>query len=457
MKKIAVVTATRAEYGLLAPVVRELRKYEDADSNSNFDFINSTTLKVDLIVTGTHLSEAYGMTIDEIQERIDKKIVISVKSENSLDISKNQAETLVKFTELFQTEQYNAVLLLGDRYETLAIAIAAGNTRTPIFHLCGGDTTEGAMDEWIRHSITKMAYLHFVTNEESRKRVIQLGEAPKRVFNYGSTSIDNILANDDMDWREALDSLGLGKIRHKKERTHSKVECKTEDGYSKNGHEYEMENTYFCECGHAKNSIEKNCDELAEDQEDMCEHRYALCTYHPVTMENGTVDEQIEQFLEAIKAFPEIEFIVTKSNADQGGARINELLDMAETKIQNLHVFTSLGTKRYLALMRHAEFVLGNSSSGIVETPAFHIPTVNIGDRQKGRLQSESTVNCGTDAADIIAAIKVALSEEHRALCKTVVSPYGDGHAAVRIAKKTVETVMNGEIDLKKKFYDLSF
>ncbi len=395
MKKIAVVTATRAEYGLLAPVVSELRKYEDTDINTGTKS-DCTTLMVDLIVTGTHLNEAYGMTIDEIQERIDKKISISVKSETSLDISKNQAETLVKFTELFLTERYNAVLLLGDRYETLAIAIAAGNTRTPIFHLCGGDTTEGAMDEWIRHSITKMAYLHFVTNEESRKRVIQLGEAQERVFNYGSTSIDNILANSGMSWSEALDSLGI-------------------------------ESDHYC-----------------------------ICTYHPVTMEGDTVDEQIEQFLEAIKAFPEIEFIVTKSNADQGGARINEILDMAETKIPNLHVFTSLGTKRYLALMRHAEFVLGNSSSGIIETPTLHVPTINIGDRQKGRLQSESIINCGTDAADIIDAIEVAVSEEHKALCKTVASPYGDGHAAMRIAKKTVETVMSGEINLKKKFFNIS-
>ena len=168
MKKIAVVTATRAEYGLLSPVIKELRKQETAD------------FKVDLIVTGTHLSEKYGMTLNEIDDRVDCKLPISVESDTELDISQNQAEVLVKFTELFVKEQYKAVLLLGDRYETLTVAIAAGNTRTPIFHLCGGDTTEGALDEWIRHSITKMSYLHFVTNEDSRKRVIQLGESPDR-------------------------------------------------------------------------------------------------------------------------------------------------------------------------------------------------------------------------------------------------------------------------------------
>jgi GDP/UDP-N,N'-diacetylbacillosamine 2-epimerase (hydrolysing) len=151
MKKIAVVTATRAEYGLLSPVIRELRKSE------------SNNLRIDLIVTGTHLSEQYGLTINEIKERIDHRITISVKSDSEDDISANQAEALVRFTELFMRERYNAVILLGDRYETLAIAIAAGNTRTPVFHLCGGDTTEGALDECIRHSISKISYLHFVT------------------------------------------------------------------------------------------------------------------------------------------------------------------------------------------------------------------------------------------------------------------------------------------------------
>ena len=165
MKRIAIVTATRAEYGLLAPIIKELRKNEN------------DIFKVDLIVTGTHLSDAYGSTINEILEdgvRIDHKIQIPVKSETEWDISNNQANTLSKFTELFIKNRYYAVVLLGDRYETLAIAIAAGNTKTPIFHLCGGDITEGAIDEWIRHAITKISYLHFVTNEDSKKRVIQL-------------------------------------------------------------------------------------------------------------------------------------------------------------------------------------------------------------------------------------------------------------------------------------------
>jgi GDP/UDP-N,N'-diacetylbacillosamine 2-epimerase (hydrolysing) len=255
MKKIAVVTATRAEYGLLSPVIKALRKRQSAE------------LGIDLIVTGTHLSENYGNTVRDIDDAIDYRVPVSVKSDTEKDISANQAEVLVKFTDLFNEQKYSAAVLLGDRYETLAIAIAAGNTRTPIFHLCGGDTTEGALDEWIRHSITKMSYLHFVTNEESRRRVIQLGEDPARVFNYGSTSIDNVMKAADLSKSEALDSIQL-------------PDC-----------------------------------------------QYALCTYHPVTMEDGSVDEQIAEFLDAIRQTGDLEFIVTKSNADQGGARINRLLD----------------------------------------------------------------------------------------------------------------------------------
>lgn len=385
MKKIAVITATRAEYGLLSPVIKALRQYE------------SDRVEVELIVTGTHLTESYGLTIREIDDRIDYKIPISVKSDTEKDISANQADALVRFTDLFVAERFDAVILLGDRYETLAVAVAAGNTRTPVFHLCGGDTTEGALDEWIRHSITKISYLHFVTNEDSRRRVIQLGESPDRVFNYGSTSIDNILTVANMSKEEALHSIGLS-------------DC-----------------------------------------------QYAVCTYHPVTMEGSGVDEQIKEFLRAINHFNEIEFIVTKSNADQGGARINDLLDEAEKTMPNLHVFTSLGVRRYLSLMKYSAFVLGNSSSGIIETPAFHVPTVNIGDRQRGRLQSESIINCQPDAASITEAIHIALSPEHKEICRQVVSPYGDGNAAMKIAEKAIEFVMKGNLDLKKKFFDFTF
>lgn len=383
LRKICVVTATRAEYGLLSPVVNELRKYENDD------------FRAELIVTGTHLSPQYGLTVQEIEkagQRIDKCIEIPVKSATALDISCNQADTLVKFTKLFVEEHYSGVILLGDRYEMLMVAVAAGNTRTPVFHINGGDTTEGAIDEWIRHAITKISYLHFVTNADSRRRVIQLGESPERVFNFGSTSIDNITTLADMSKDEALKSVGMGA-----------------------------------------------CD-------------YALCTYHPVTMEDTDVDRQIEDFLSAMSEFPKIQFIVTKSNADQGGARINELLDAAN--LSNIHVFASLGVRRYLSLMKYAKFVLGNSSSGIIETPAFQVATVNIGDRQLGRLQSASIVNSGPSKDEIVRAIQMAMNTEHQKKCQQVVSPYGDGHAAERISQKIVE-IISGIIDLKKKFYDL--
>lgn len=387
MKKIAIITATRAEYGLLSPIIKQLRGYE----NENFI--------TELIVTGTHVSPNYGNTINEIIAdgfRIDEVISIPVESESEISISNNQATTLIEFTQLFVQKRYNSIVLLGDRYEMLSIAIAAGNTRTPIFHISGGDTTEGAIDEWIRHSITKMSYLHFTTNWQSRNRVIQMGENPSRVFNYGSTSIDNIINLSNLDYLEVLNSIGL-----------------------ENG-------------------------------------PYAICTYHPVTMEKSDIELQVYNFLNALKMYPQITFIVTKSNSDQGGSKINSILDIEQTNIKNLHVFSSLGVRKYLSLMKHSLFVLGNSSSGIVETPAFHIPTVNVGNRQRGRLQSDSIINCDSDTKSIVAAIRVALDDNFRTKCQKTVSVYGEGNAAEQIAKKMFEVVNSDLIDLKKKFYDIS-
>ena len=386
MINIAVVTSTRAEFGLLMPLIRELRKFEDENT------------KIELVVTGTHLLEEYGHTIDEIVSldyRIDSVIYVPVISDTAIDISMNQAEFLIKFTELFIDKKYSAIVILGDRYEMLSIAIAAGNTHTPIFHLCGGDTTEGAIDEWIRHSITKMSYLHFPTNEESLRRIIQMGEDPDRVFNYGSTSIDNILGVKLLNKIEALNSIGLD-------------DCK-----------------------------------------------YAICTYHPVTMEEGGVNRDVTDFLHALNEFTDLKFIITKSNADQGGSVINAMLDEANLRMNNVHVFSSLGVQRYLSLIKHSEFVLGNSSSGIIEAPALGVPTVNIGDRQRGRLQSPSIINCKPDTCSICNAIEKALESEFRELCRGVISPYGDGNAAQLIAKKMITTLKNGNVDLKKKFHDM--
>jgi len=386
MKQIAVITSTRAEFGLLMPVIKELKKHETG------------FFSVKLVVTGTHLKREYGYTIDEIVEvglNVDEVIDIPVDSQSAIDISHNQAVAIEEFTKLFLDKKYNGITILGDRYEMLSVAIAAGNTHTPIFHLCGGDTTEGAIDEWIRHSITKMSYLHFPSNDVSYKRIVQLGESPDRVFNYGSTSIDNIMNSANMSKIDALQSLGLN-------------DCK-----------------------------------------------YAVCTYHPVTMEEKNVSDLIKEFLYAIKARSDIEFIVTKSNPDQGGGEINCILDEANGVIENLHVYPSLGVVRYLSLMKYSEFILGNSSSGIIETPVFKVPTINIGDRQRGRVQAESIINCDEDADSILQAIDKALSFEFRKICSKVVSFYGEGHAAEQIADKIYEVVMNDSIDLKKKFHDL--
>lgn len=386
MKTVGIITSTRAEFGLLMPVVNELKKYQNND------------FSIELIVTGTHLKKEFGYTINEIIEVgliPDIKIEIPVDNKNPSDISNNQAITIKKFTNLFLNKRYNGITILGDRYEMLAIAIAAGNTHTPIFHLCGGDTTEGALDEWIRHSITKMSYLHFPSNEISYRRIIQLGESPERVFNYGSTSIDNILNRANMSKVDVLKSIGL----------------------------------YDC--------------------------MYAICTYHPVKMENNDINKQVNEFIESIKEFPHIQFIITKSNADQGGTKINKILDKANDEIKNCHVFTSLGVVKYLSLMRYAEFVLGNSSSGIIEAPIFKIPTINIGDRQRGRLQSKSIINCLEDKGSIVKSINIALSSEFKAICSQVVSPYGDGHAAEQIAKKIYDIVIEDKINLKKEFYEI--
>ncbi|MBQ9274397.1 MAG: UDP-N-acetylglucosamine 2-epimerase (hydrolyzing) [Succinivibrio sp.] len=386
MKTICVVTATRAEYGLLCPVIRKLRAYESAQ------------LKVDLIVTGTHLSSAYGHTIDEIKNdnlRIDETVEIPVNSDSPLDIVRNQAAALQGMGECFERLRPAAVVLLGDRYETLMFALAAVDLNIPVIHLCGGDTTEGAQDEAFRHAITKMSYLHFPTNEQSRQRIIQLGEDPARVFNYGSPGIDNALHTDFMDRDELCAELKLP----------------------------------FAPLG--------------------------LCTYHPVTLENSSPERDIKAFIKALNHFPDLHFVITRSNADRGGALINRLLDEEVKGHDHLHLFSSLGVRRYLSLMRLAEVVVGNSSSGIAETPAFQVPTVNIGDRQRGRLQAGNIINCSPDTASITAALRKALSREFLQVCLKVKNPYGDGHAAERIAAKIVETV-NGRISLKKKFYNVA-
>ncbi|MEG1300036.1 MAG: UDP-N-acetylglucosamine 2-epimerase [Erysipelotrichaceae bacterium] len=383
--KLAIVTSTRADYGLLKPILDELTKIPNQ-------------IQFYLIVTGTHLSKKYGMTINEIMNdniKIYKKIEIPLANDCESDIANDMAKTLVSFTNVFKEESFDFVLLLGDRYEMLMIALAATLVKLPILHLYGGDTTEGAMDEYIRHSITKMSYIHFVSNVISKKRVIQLGENPDRVFCVGSTGIDNILNSELYDEDEIRELLSLN-----------------------------------------KNS------------------NIALGTYHPVTFENYSGNNDLIQYLDALKEFKDIEFIITKSNSDLGGEQINKILDEWANRIPNLHVYSSLGMKKYLSIMRISEFVIGNSSSGLFETPSFKIPTINIGNRQKGRLQASSVINSDGDTESICKAITYALSDTFKKVCLNTISPFGDGHAAINILKVLL-SLEKKDVSLLKKFYNI--
>ena len=330
-KKICVLTATRAEYGLLRLIIEKL------NSVSEFD--------VKLAVTGTHLSEQFGLTYHEIEEDgfdIDTKIHIIQNSDLPSDISKTMGTALIQFGEYFEHTCPDALLVLGDRYETLAVCCAAMNARIPILHLYGGETTEGALDEAIRHSITKMSYLHFTSTEEARKRVIQLGEEPDRVFCVGSLGIEN-----------------------------------------------------------SQNIKLMTRNELTVNLSIPADRPYAVVTFHPATLGNDKPEDQMLELLKACERHTELFYLFTKANADSGGLRINQMIDEFADKHENVMAFDSLGSLRYLSALNYCEMVIGNSSSGLIEAPTFGVPTINIGDRQKGREQSTSVINSNTNANDI--------------------------------------------------------
>lgn len=386
MKKISVVTATRAEYGLLKNFIIALKKVDN--------------IEVEVVVTGAHLSEAYGSTYREIEKDgigINKRIDILVDGASSVAVSKSMGLAVMGFAEYFDESKPDAVLLLGDRYEILSVACAAMNSRVPIYHLHGGETTEGAIDEAIRHAVTKMSYLHFTSTEAYRRRVIQLGEAPERVFNVGAVGVENVLK-----------------------------EPKLTKG--------ELENT-----------IDMKLDSP-----------YAVVTFHPVTLE-GNVEVQCNELLKAIIAFPQYKFIITGANADDGGSIINGLFDEFASKHDNVYFTLSLGLKRYLSALRYASFVLGNSSSGIIEVPSFGIPTINIGNRQKGRIQAESIINVGTYTNEIVDAINLAMSNDFKRIARNTVNPYGDGNTVLKTVSIIKDQLFNEKIDLAKKFYDVNF
>lgn len=380
MKRIAIVTATRAEYGILTPLIRAID--------------NDTDLELDLIVTGTHLSEKHGYTkkfIEADDFHIAHEVPILEAGNTPYDISLTMANAIKGFAECFKQDRPDMMVILGDRTEMLGIASAAMNERIPIAHLHGGEVTEGAVDDCVRHALSKMSYLHFTSTEVYRKRVIQLGESPERVFFVGALSTENIL----------------------KAPLKSEADIKADVGIPN----------------------------------DML---YSVVTFHPVTLEEDSAKKQTIALCKAMEDKNEYFYLITMANSDAGGDTVNAIfVDFAKSH-DNVKLVASLGMIRYLSAVKYAKFVLGNSSSGIIEAPVLGTPTVNIGDRQNGRLMAETIINCKPDTESITNAILVAEKTEHKATLM-----YGDGDTADKIVSVIKEQLLNDKIELKKKFYDI--
>lgn len=383
-KKICILTATRAEYGQLKPIIMKLKSVVD--------------FNICVVATGTHLSPEFGLTYKEIEQdgiKIDEKIEILLSADTPSSVSKSMGLAMISFADYFEKLKPDMLLVLGDRYETLAVAIVAMNQRIPIAHLHGGEITEGAIDESIRHAITKLSYIHFTSAEEYRNRVIQLGEDPSRVFCVGATGIENI-------FNERLMS---------------------------------------------KSELEKSINFKLDKP-------YAIVTFHPVTLEDNNAAVQTQALLEACKMFKNMKFIFTKANADANGRIINQMIDVFVEENDCAVAFASLGMTRYLSALKYCTMVIGNSSSGLVEAPSFGVPTINIGDRQKGRLQADSVINCEPTKNKINEAITLALTKKFKEKARNTVNPYGDGNTSDKIVEVIRNFLLNDKIDLKKKFYD---
>lgn len=386
MKRIGIMTGTRAEYGLLKSLMQEINKDND--------------LELYLIVSGMHLSPEFGMTYKEIEEdgfEINAKVEMLLSSDSPAGISKSIGLGVIGFADEFQRADLDMLILLGDRYEALSAAISAMVMRIPIAHLHGGELTEGAIDEGIRHSITKMSYLHFTSTEQYRNRVIQLGENPERVFYVGALGVENI----------------------------KKINLMTKEELEKSIHFEIDENT-------------------------------VVVTYHPVTLENNTVEEQFLNLLEVLDRNPKIRMIFTKANADTNGRIVNELIDKyAAQNSERACAFMSLGQKRYLSALKYCRIVIGNSSSGIIEAPSFGKPIINIGDRQKGRICADSVINCGYTQQEIQQAMETALTEEFENKASNCRNPYEKENTAANIISVIKDYLLNDKIKLKKGFYDI--
>ena len=382
MKKICIVTGTRAEYGLLYWLMKEIELRSD--------------FCLQLIVTGMHLSPEFGLTYKEIEKefKIDKKIEMLLSSDTPIGISKSMGLAQISFCEAYEELEPNLVILLGDRYEMFSAASAAMIAKLPVAHLHGGETTEGAFDEAIRHSITKMSHLHFVASEEYRNRVIQLGEEPGRVFNVGGMGIENI----------------------------KRLKLLTKD-------------------------------EFEESIDFKLNKKNILVTFHPVTLEKQTSKGQFQELLDAIDILDETNIIFTKANSDPDGRIINQMIDEYVIKNPEKSIaFISLGQLRYLSSLQFIDAIVGNSSSGIIEAPSFKIATINIGDRQKGRLKANSIIDTKPEKQDILNSFDLVFN---RKLKEEIVNPYGEGCASKKILN--VLKSMDFDLLLKKKFFDIEF
>jgi GDP/UDP-N,N'-diacetylbacillosamine 2-epimerase (hydrolysing) len=382
-RKVCVVTGTRAEFGLLRWLMQEIRE--------------STTLELQVIVTGMHLSPEFGLTYREIEEagfRIDAKVEMLISADTPTAVTKSMGLGLIGYADAYDRLSPDILVLLGDRFEILAAAAAAMIAGIPIAHLHGGETTEGAFDEAIRHSITKMSHLHFVAAEKYRSRVIQLGEHPERVFLVGGLGIDAIKRVTLLD-RQALEA----------------------------------------------------------DLDFKFGQKNLLITFHPVTLEGDSSTQQTDQLLAALDELTNTNFIFTLPNADTGGCEIREkILKFVSTR-SNSKAYASLGQLRYLSCMKYVDGVVGNSSSGLAEAPSMGIGTINIGDRQKGRLSASSVIHCEPSLKGIREALKRMYEPKFQRSLAETINPYGD----VGASQKIVEVLRNHSLDglIKKTFFDL--
>jgi GDP/UDP-N,N'-diacetylbacillosamine 2-epimerase (hydrolysing) len=382
-RKVCVVTGTRAEYGLLRWVMQGIK--DDAD------------LTLQIIATGMHLSPEFGLTYREIEEdgfQIDRKVEMLTSSDTPVGIAKSMGLGMIGFADALNELNPDLIVVLGDRFEIFSAVSAALVARIPVAHLHGGETTEGAFDEALRHSITKMSHLHFVAAEEYRQRVVQLGEQPNSVFLVGGLGIDNIKRLKLMD-RPALEESLDFKLGRKN----------------------------------------------------------LLITFHPVTLETATATEQMNELLAALDALPETNLIFTLPNADTDGRALIQMVHQFVAQHANARAFTSLGQLRYLSCIAQVDGVVGNSSSGLAEVPSFKKGTVNIGDRQRGRLQAASVINCEPNRQGIAVALQQLYSPIFQAGLNETRNPYGDGGASAMV----VDAIKRCELDglVKKAFYNL--